>query len=352
VIVSDILIMKSFSYVGYIMLFCVGFSIFIWHNNKSFQEMLYTMMQGLKWTLPVILIYCVGFRGKKEGIYYNGCFPQHESMAMYALALLIVFLAECHLLIGQNRWYQRRFVFSGIGVVLSLFLLYYSRTMLCVAAAIVVLLIWIFQEMWNRRKWYQKGKKILGSSAIIIICGLFLTIGLREGVKLIPERQGTNLIYENEVQVSMLSEELMYALEAEQPGWMYGVVPEDTQDIKYTWKTYMQRLNLIGNADNLREEERYQNPYNGILQMVYRYGVFVLIPYGILLVQAIWSALKERKFLWLAIMLAFLVVFIGENLEIPFAQPLWLMFYLEIGRMFGSETKDDERLEITDEGIC
>ena len=150
----------------------------------------------------------------------------------------------------------------------------------------------------------------------------------------------------------MVPEELMYALEAEQPGWLYGVVQEDEQDIKYTWQTYMQKFNLIGNADNLRMEEKYWNPFNGMIQMAYRYGIFVLIPYGVMLLQALWSVLKERKFLWLAIMLAFLVIILGENLEIPFAQPLWLLFYLEIGRMFGCETKDDERVEITDEEIC
>lgn len=341
---SDLFVMKSFSYVGYIMVLCIGFAFFIWHNTGSFQQMLHTMMNGLKWTLPVITVYCILFRQKKVGVYYNGCFSQHESMAMYALALMIVFLAECNLLICQEKWHQRRFVFNGIGAVWSMFFLYYSRSYWCVAAAASIVGAWIILQICSWRSWRQKGKELVISGITIIVGGLLVTVGVKEAVKVIPERLGTNIIYENEVQESMVSEELMYALEAEQPGWIEGVVSAEAQDRKIIWQTYMQKINLIGNEDNLREKEQYLNPSNGVIQMAYRYGMFVLIPYAVLLMQCLYTAFHERKFLWLATVLAFTIVMFFENMEIPFAQPLWLMVYFGIGRFFGNDIEEDTRL--------
>lgn len=338
---SDLFVMKSFSYAGYIMALCSGFAIFIWNNTQHFPQILYRMLKGLEGTLPLVVVYCMIFRYKKPGILYNGCFAQHESMSMYALALLIAFMADANLLISQKRFFEKKIIACGIGAAFSCFFLYYSNTFWCSVAAGTVIFIWCGIQICHFSNLHGKGKKILVSGIITLVCAIGLILCVKYAIQTFPEKWGTGIIYATDIQKTELSEELMYALEVENPGWITGVVREGEEDRNAVWKTYIQNLNLIGNADNLQLGENYMDPANGLLQMAYRYGMFVLIPYVVLLLQCIYTAFRERKFLWSATVLAFVIVMFFENLEVPFAQPLWLMLYVGIGRFFGKKVEED-----------
>lgn len=353
---SDLLVIKSFAYVGYVMVLCGGFAFFIWHNENCFSRVWYCMMKGLEWTLPPILVYCMIFRQKKVGVFYNGCFTQHESMAMYSLALLIAFLAEWNLLFGQKKLYCSKLVVCGLGAAISCFLVYYSRTKGCVMAVVVVLLVWGGMQIYHLIRHHRKVKELFVTGTLVGICALCSVTMVKSAVKMLPERLGTNIIYENEVQETNVPVQLWDAMELQQPGWLNGVVADDELSRELIWHTYMQKLNLIGNTDNLVEFryieesasdngesqekaekvtiiETYQNPGNGILQIAHRYGIFVLVPYLMILALCVYHAVKERRFLWLVVVLAYIIVMFWENLEMPFTQPLWLMFYVGMGRM-------------------
>lgn len=340
VCISDLFVMKSFSYVGYIMILCGGFAFFIWHNAGEFQRILFDLLRGLEWTLPGMVLYCVLFRQKKVGVFYNGGFLQHENMAMYALALILAFAVELNLLMRRRKLYKGKVFVNGIGLIVSGFLLYYSRTRGCVAAAAAVMTVWILAQLFQFSDIRKKGYRLLLVCALAAFCGGIAAAGIKYGVKTLPEKLETSIIYTNEIQKTTLTEDMMYALEVEQPGWSAGVVRETEENNVDVFRAYIQKLNLIGNKDNLRVEGRYQHPFNGLLQMAHRYGVFVLAPYLMILIWCIYSAIRGRSFLWRETVLACMIVLLFENVELPFTQPLWLMLYLGLGRFFGSKEKD------------
>ena len=76
--------------------------------------------------------------------------------------------------------------------------------------------------------------------------------------------------------------------------------------------------------------------------MSYRYGVFILLPYSLLLLGCLYRAWKERGYLMLAVTVAFGIVMLTQNIELPFAQPLWMIFYLGMGSWFVSEKEEQE----------
>lgn len=341
VCLSDLFVTKSFSYVGYIMILCGGFAFFIWHNAGEFQRVLFDMLRGLEWTLPGMVIYCVLFRQKKVGVFYNGGFLQHENMAMYALALILAFAVELNLLMRRRKLYMGKVFVNGIGLVVSGFLLYYSRTRWCVVAAAAVMAVWILAQLLQFSDIRKKGYRLLLVCVLAAFCGGIVTVGIKYGVKTLPEKLETSIIYTNEIQKTKLSEDMMYALEVEQPGWSAGVVRETEEEKDEVRSQYIQKLNLIGNRDNLRMEGYYQNPFNGLLQMAHRYGMFVLAPYLLILLWCIYSAIRGKSFLWQVTVLACMIVLLFENLELPFTQPLWLVLYLGLGRFFGAKTGEE-----------
>lgn len=335
--VSDLFVFKSIPYVGYVMVVCGGFACFVWWSREEFLDTFYRMLRGLEWTLPFITVYCLIFRPKKIGILYNGCFPQRESMSMYALGLLIAFLIEGKAIVCQKEFNWRKFFVFGVGTSFSCFFLYYSDTSWCNIVAIIVLFLWAADLLYRRSGWRANVKKLFVTGIIALFYALILIIGVKYLLKELSGSLGTELIYENEIQETKLTDEELWAIEAQQPGYIEDVVRANDQSRMDVWLQYVQKLNIVGNIDNLRIDDHYRNPSNGIIQVAYRYGMFILVPYLGFLILGIYRAWKKRSFLWTAIVLSFAAGIMLGDLEIPYAQPLWFMFYLGIGQFFYEE---------------
>lgn len=334
VCISDLFCAKNVSYVGQIMIFIGGFAIFVWNNARSFHIMMKRMLAGLEWTLLPVLIYCCLFRQKSLGILYNGCFLQNDSMAMYALSLFAAFLTDLNFDLKKKQCSHIKFVLRGAGAAVSLSLLYYSRTMWCMAAAVgilVVCVVSVLKYLWSCR---ERWKEIAGLSAVTLLCGLLLVVGVKYAISNLPETLGTQIVYENEVKKTHLTEELMQALEAWQPGSMSGV-QRQTDKVQLA-RMYIQGLNITGHEENLIEDNAYIELPNGIMQIAFRYGMLIVIPYVLIFVQGSYIEAKKRDYLGICVVFSFFILTVFENVEIAFAQPAWLFFYLWIGRRFGN----------------
>lgn len=338
---SDLFVNKSFPYVGYVLFFCGGFVFFVWENGGAYKSVRYHMRKGLEWTLLPIILYCIIFRQKKVGVFYNGPFNYHESMSQYALALLIVFLIEWHLLFRQQKLHHRKIMICGIGIALSSFLIYYSRTAVCSIAAVLIIVIWGVMQIANLRKYHRKTRELFALGLLILGVSISVTLITKYALKTLPEKLGTNVVYQNEIQTTDLPEETMNILEQQQPGWRTGVVSEAAESRNDIWKRYIQKLNITGNAENLPLGETGISPKNSFLQMAYRYGVFIVVPYMALLLLYGFYAVRKRDFFRILVAGSFIMVSLWENIENPFMQPLWFMVYIGMGRMFQMDFYDD-----------
>lgn len=339
---SDLFVSKSTPYVGYVMSICGGFLIFVWWSEGNYKDAFYRMLRGLEWTLPIIVVYCMIFRSKKVGILYNGCFLQRESMSMYALALFIAFLLDGKRFICQKNFDWKKLFVIGVGSAISAFFLYYSDTIWCNLSAFIALLMWSVDLILQRSLWRKNVSKLAITGFVLLLYSAILIIGIKYLIKELPGSLGTDIEYENEVWETKLSEDLIYAIELEQPGWLDKVTRGNQLERKELWRIYVQKLNFIGHADNLKVEESYMNPSNGVLQIAYRYGVLIWVPYFALLIGSVYSVWKQRDFLWSAIVFSFLIGSLFGDLEIPYAQPLWFMFYFGIGQFFRKDNKAGE----------
>lgn len=347
VCVSDLFVSKIIKFSGYAMLFGVGFCFFLWSQSKKPGKVLRNMIQGLEWTLPVVVLYCVIFRQKQSNVIYNGCFQNRQDMSFYVLALFIVFLAELHSVLHTTHAEKifRRLAVYGVGTLFAVYFLYRSWTPLCLAAAAVVLLIWLVFQ-WHQRGTlcFGIGQSILRLFAVILI-GTLLIIPVDIGISKIPKYLGTSIKYTNEVRETKLSETELEKSREKNSKFLKGVTSIEQQDKVLIWKNYFRELNLLGNDGKLKVARVETSSYNGFLEMAYRYGLFVLIPYVLLLFLCLRKAWKEKKFLMLAVSISYVILLFGENVEFPFANSLWVIFYLGMGLWFGRKQMDLEEAD-------
>lgn len=344
VCVSDFAVSKFYKFTGYAFLFGVGFFFFLWNNMKNPQLIRKNLMRGLEWTLPLLTVYCMIFRQKRIGVLYNGPFLNREMFACYALMTLIAFLAELYLVLQQvnekNR--KRKIVLFGIGAAVSVYYLYESYTLICIfAGALVTLLLGVL--LLKKRKDLVLG--VAGSLRVIgiaLVCAAAIILPMHLALKNLPQQLGTNLVYEKEKWETRLDAETIAAIQAADPSILEGVEQSSEVGLKQIWTKYLGESNLFGHNGVLYVGHIKTMAWNGFLEMAYRYGIFILIPYSLLLLGCLFRACREQEYLMLATTLAFGIVMLTQNMELPFAQPLWIVFYLGMGSWFAADREKQE----------
>lgn len=331
VCVSDLLVRKSFSFTGYVMLLCAGFAFFVWHNTGQMQQMLIRMIRGLEWTFPVVILYCICFRPKLLGVLYNGCFTNRESMALYAAALFIAFLTELHVLFGKDKVVPLRIFLAGTGLALSCYYLYCSRVPGCCLAALAVAVIWCVSQLKQRKMIFGKWRKLLPVLMITLAAAFSIVIAVNTMSKILPEKIGHSISYENEILETDLPAEIIGKMETAFPGWSQNVAKREEDNRGGIWYSYIRECNILGNSDSLQRSGEVLYAYNGLLQLMHRYGIFVIVPYSLLLIYSMCRVWKEKDFFMRAVVTGFLIAMLFQNVEIPFTNGLWLMFYLAVG---------------------
>lgn len=326
-IFSDILIKKDIPYAGFFLWAVFGFMFFVWQNTGKYDSLLRDVTQGLIYTLPVIAFYCLVFREKKPGVLYNGCFSNSESMALYMMGVWIAFLIKMNGEIQKKFCSRLRILLYEAGFFLSLYYLYCTRSTLCLSVVLVVSMIWLWRQIKN----WKRVRRCVAWMLVSFVVSVGIVGSVYYGGQFLPSKLGTDIVYENETYGSVQrreDSEILRWLEYEK---MQG------RDKDLIWKNYIRNLNLTGHDAPLIIFRKWAGASNLILDMMYYYGVFVLIPYLPLLAGGIWYAWKKKDFLNLAVVISFEALSMVTNLGQMFLQPLWFLFYFGLGKML-SET--------------
>lgn len=331
VCISDLVVSKYFKFVGYAFLFGVGFFFFVWNQMERPKQIRNDMIRGLEWTFPIALVYCMIFRKRIDGIYYNGCYSNHRDMAMYALMMWIVFLSEIiyYLIYSRARQKGRWLVLYFCGAGLSAYLLWQTHVRTALAAGTVALALF-FCTLF-KRKWKCEKKVLVLASG----CCVIAVFSFHFSTAKLPDALHSNLVWHQdcfEISDGVVDEEVWNA-KADQ-NVVEKLKPVTEVHKKAIWKSYLRKLNLFGNEDRLIVYEKKTMAYNGGIEMAYRYGMFILIPYVGLLLLCLYRAVQEGGYLMLATTLSFGIVLLMQNIEQPFAHPLWIVFYLGMGIWF------------------
>jgi hypothetical protein len=108
-----------------------------------------------------------------------------------------------------------------------------------------------------------------------------------------------------------------------------------TGDLLQRAEVYLRNLNLFGaEKENLLLRGEEVAAPNGMLQLVYRYGLLVTIPFVLLLISVVRQALHEKQGILVILTTGYVVCTCLFNIEQPLENPLWMLYYLGIGILF------------------
>ena len=117
------------------------------------------------------------------------------------------------------------------------------------------------------------------------------------------------------------------------------------------WKAYLRDMNLFGHYYNATFWGGGHKPHNGYIAIMYRYGIFALVPYVMMILYNLIYAVRyfwenmydDRKYAFfiLANMLCCIWLLVMENLELPFGWICWYGMYLIMGVYFDGGKKEN-----------
>lgn len=105
------------------------------------------------------------------------------------------------------------------------------------------------------------------------------------------------------------------------------------QDWIFGWKSCIGNLNLMGNRGRVTNGGTPISICSGFLELMYRYGIFILIPYVNLFIHGLQRCknLKRDVKICMVFQIMFLILMLTVDMEKPFLSPLWTAYYLQLG---------------------
>lgn len=340
-LLSDVFVVSDHKWHGIPMLFACGILIFVWNNRKDPEKLISEILWALEVDFGIALLFCMIFRTKKLAVRYNGIFPDSQQFAMYAALMLAVFLVEIGNLPGQKNLF-RKSIWPVTGAALSLFFLQRAGSRSGFVTLAVLLGIFVIWNYYRREDWLREWKTfaVCGFKAGLI--AVFCVFIVHVSIKYLPGALGTEVAFEQEHLVSSLWPEQMADFDALEPGLMEGV--QSAKDIDYGmyWKNYIRRLGFTGSSQEVRLRRESIPSNNTYLQMMYRYGIFILIPFLVLQISLIGEGISKirkgtREDIWVfmtgAVFLCFCFV---TDADVAAGHPLWFCYYGGMGYWFSS----------------
>lgn len=354
-VISDFFVKKDMGMIGLAMLFGGGYFLFTWGNMEKREEIMYNMLEALEKTFWVSVAYCMLFREKKLGIYYNGIFRSPEEFSMYAALLLSVFLIRIDMDIRKSvkgEDFLKKYIMHISGGAVAFYFILRSGNIVGNITALILIGLFLKRQIFLLSIPSKEIFRILACFLKGSVLAFLLVCIVHTSTKILPAFFELNVIYEKDKQITGLNDEMKEIFNEIEPGLMDGVRQKDEIETKVVQKNYIRKWNLFGNGkDKLRVFRAYAAPDNGYIYIAYKYGLFLLIPYVIFQIcflgkgaRIYWNKKKVKEididFLLLMIGIIFTGFCIYGNLEIvTFGHPLWLCYYLGAGYWFAERKK-------------
>lgn len=335
--ISSYFLISRIHLTGIVMLTIGGMFLYALSCMNNPFEMYRYMAKGLEWSFIIAVVFCVFFRPWREGIEYHGIFDSADGFAMYCVLANGIFLLELIRVFAKSQTAMEAVLYS-IGFGLSLFFVLITES---VNGAAALLLAWSSCILANGKFLVIRIKsdiqkyirKIILTFVVTGICVVLAGVS----VQTVPVLLHTEIEFESEKWYTNLSwKELA---ENQEKGEMQNVSSKDARELDVVWKNYVWNINLLGHAEELQVFRERAVPYNSYLTMVYRYGLFILLPYigfqimllGKTIEVVRYEKLKSKgcsaKILAAMVTVIFLCFCIGGNPEQEMAHPLWFLFY-------------------------
>lgn len=346
------------------MLVVFGFLFFVMAGMKSPITVLYDFMQAVKYSyyiFAVISLLCRPIGRMAEGRYI-GAVVSPYSFAMYLVVVIVVFLAEIDKEITENTA-KTHLLLNGIGFISAVYFLWLTGSRNGELAAALCIFFY-FMRIWILKTNVSYRKKIVRVACVMGILAVPSLWLQNWAVHNLAEKLGTVMYYPNDdrmleypgeqadsilqgLRIEIFPADIVYAAETADTGAQREMMKKSSSIELLSsgrttiYKEYIANMNLFGHKKELRIWGEKMRAHNAVLQTGYRYGVFSMIPYVIMLLYVLiysWRYMKQNwnkagSYAVFPFLLAVSseVMMMLDNVERNFRYVPWIAFYLLIG---------------------
>ncbi len=348
-VISNFIVEKRFAYAGYSMIFVMGFLFFMWGNMTNREMLIRDFIRGIEWSFLPNLLFCWLFRPYIAGYRYSGATYSPGIFGLYLLFVWIAILSEIDFNITKKEVLLRDLLYIFLlGICGDL--LWKTQSISSILPAALAAFIFSY-KLWRNRKQV----KIFGFLLYFIIFGIGC-MGNRYGVYYLPRVIDSEVKFKGDYYQDTVTENpFMITIQAAEGNYsnriLYKIKTITSLETLTTgrtlfWKAYLREMNLWGHKGNAKFMGGAHMPHNGFLAIAYRYGIFAIVPYILLVLYNIWYAwryfkrhLLEKKYTFFVLTNALcctLLLFV-ENLELSFGWVCWYSMYIAMGIYFDDE---------------
>lgn len=369
--ISDILVPKNQMFTGIMMLVFYGPLFFALSGMKRPVLFMQDFITAVEISYVILTLFCLFCRPIGEMLEgrYIGCTVSPYSFALYVGIVMAIFLAEL------DQWLLNKgslgyLIFYLWGILSSLYFIWLTQSRDGVLAAALCCTIFSFR-VFRIRKSGNYGKRTLCSAVLCVVLAVPALYIQDWCIHYLPKNLGTTLYFDNDsrmagkpvtdiplsfiapAETSPVDTNLVYAKEADLHSEKRHVLKKAVSlDILSSgrisiYKEYIARMNLLGHKKDPVISGVKMRAHNAVLQTGYRYGIFSMIPYTMMLLYAVYYAFYYLKKHWwgkscyalLPAMLssAILVMMMLDNVERNYRYLPWITFYLLVGFLGGRE---------------
>lgn len=365
--ISDFIVDKKFSHLGVWMLLVFGVVFWGWANVDAPATILRELEKAVEVIFLVFCLYCVLFEPYNGLVAYIGMTTNQNTLGEFATIVLPVFCSMLdELFYQENKW--KSIFFKTLELLLAGYLLFISTCRASEVSAVLCLILFSAKIKMNlKNKQYMKNVAVFcvtvaiasvpfikvadwGIKNIPTILKTDISTGVQTvGSQDVLARENTPIVYAKAGQeqvIEKIKQQKEFAVK-------YRKVDIWTNYRISIWKTYIEHLNLWGHYGNEMVYSPTRNikigAHNMFLTIMYRYGVFMLIPYlasvcimvgfGIKYMVRNGKTAGNCSFLPLGLGSAYIISAMFGNIEQPMRYIPWIVFYFLMG--FCASYSDD-----------
>lgn len=355
--ISDIVVAKRCAYMGYVMIFIIGFLFFMWENMEHRELLIRDFIRGIQWSFIPNIIFCWLFRPYIPGYRYMGATYSPGIFGLYVLFVWLAFFAEIKF-DDRDKDNLKKDIIKVVMLGICASFLWKTQSISSLLPAALIALVFSLKLWINRRKLKYYSIPVL---MLVFIMGFLVN---NHAIYRIPRALNTEVKFEKDFYMDTVTEHpFMLDVQAAEPGndnrILYKLktsVSLETLTSGRTlyWKAYLRELNLFGHYYNANFWGTGHMPHNGFIALMYRYGIFAAVPYILMViynliyaVKYFWKYIYDDKkyaFFILSDMLCCSFLLLVENLELPLGWVCWYGMYIMMGVYFDDE-KEERVLE-------
>ncbi len=348
---STFVVEKGAGNAGIFMFLAMGPFYMAWNSMKRPEFLIRDFLTVMRWFYWAGSVFCIFFRAYMPGIRYTGLFTNTNYFSGYLATMNIAFLVCLDENLGKKKLKNRELVENVLGLVTIWGFLQMTESLTSTAAYIMEWIVFLWKQFPNEKRavYWRNLKKVLAVSfCCVVIVGLFGRWCLTNVPKM------WELKFENEEYQPMTGQgSLSLVVEASEQQNDTNISDRLLQklstgewDTLFTgrvevWKAFIRNWNLFGHYSNQEVfDGRYMHAHNIILQMMNDYGIFIAVPYVVMLYYSVKYGIKaifHRERMNLFFLLAtvnYIVQGLAENIATPYALISWLAYYIALGGLF------------------